>query len=73
MWKWAGHIARTKDNRWTYKITHTQTYGKRKKGKPKARWRDALRKLLKNNLYSQIAADRAEWARLGKAFALDRA
>ena len=73
MWKWAGHIARMKDNRWTYKVTHNQVYGKRKQGKPKARWRDALRTLLRNNLYSQIAADRAKWARLGEAFALDRA
>jgi len=56
-----------------YKITHNQVYGKRKKGKPKARWRDAFGKLLKNNLYSQIAADQAEWARLGEVFALNRA
>ena len=73
IWKWAGHIARLTDNRWTYKVTHNQLYGKRKKGKPKARWRDNFGKMLKNSFYSQIAPDRAEWARLGEAFALNRA
>ena len=38
-WKWAGHIARIKDNRWTKRCTEWQPRrGKRSRGRPSRRW-----------------------------------
>ena len=39
-WKWAGHIARMKDNRWTIRSTEWQIKGVRSVGRPKRRWRE---------------------------------
>ena len=37
-WKWAGHVARMKDNRWIVRCTELQVRdGKRYKGRPKRR------------------------------------
>ena len=37
-WKWAGHVARMKDNRWTIRCTEWQVRdGKRSRGRPKRR------------------------------------
>ena len=41
-WKWAGHIARVKDNRWTIRVTEWQIKGVRSVGRPKCRWRDDI-------------------------------
>ena len=41
MWKWAGHIARMKDNRWTKRCTEWQPRReKRSRGRPSRRWQD---------------------------------
>ena len=34
-WKWTGHIARMKDNRWTIRSTEWKTVGVRSAGRPK--------------------------------------
>ena len=39
-WKWAGHMARMKDNRWTIRSTEWQIKGVRSVGRPKRHWRD---------------------------------
>ena len=41
-WKWAGHIARMKDNRWTIRSTEWQIEGVKSAGRPKCRWRDDI-------------------------------
>ena len=42
-WKWAGHIARLKDNRWTRRCTEWQPRrGKRSRGRPNRRWQDDI-------------------------------
>ena len=41
-WKWAGHITRMKDNRWTIRSTEWQTKGVRSNGGPKRHWRDNI-------------------------------
>ena len=38
-WKWAGHIARTKDNRWNIRSSEWQTESVRSAGRPKRCWR----------------------------------
>ena len=42
-WRWAGHIARMKDNRWTKPCTEWQPRrGKRSRGRPSRRWEDDM-------------------------------
>ena len=41
-WKLAGHIARIKDNRWTFRSTECQIKGVRSVERPKYRWRDDI-------------------------------
>ena len=42
-WKWAGHIARMKDNRWTKRCTEWRPRrGKRSRGRPSRRWQDNI-------------------------------
>ena len=42
-WKWAGHIPRIKDNRWTKRCTEWQPRrGKRSRGRPSRRWQDDI-------------------------------
>ena len=42
-WRWAGHIARMKDNRWTKRCTDWQPRrGKRSRGRPSRRWQDDI-------------------------------
>ena len=46
-WKWAGHVARMTDNRWTIRTTEWQPRsGKRSRGRPRKRWRDDILKLV---------------------------
>ena len=41
-WKWAGHVTRMKDNRWTIRSTEWQIKGVRSVGRPKHHWRDDI-------------------------------
>ena len=42
-WKWAGHIARLEDNRWTKRCTEWQPRRrKRSRGRPSRRWQDDI-------------------------------
>ena len=42
-WRWAGHLMRRDDNRWTRRVTEWQPRnGKRTRGRQKRRWRDDL-------------------------------
>ena len=42
-WRWAVHIARMKDNRWTKLCTEWQPRrGKRSRGRPRRRWQDDI-------------------------------
>ena len=55
-WKWAGHIARMKDSRWTIRSTEWQTEGVRLDGRPKRHWRDDI-----------VGQQGAVWMRIAKA------
>ena len=56
-WRWAGHIARMKDNRWTKRCTEWQPRrGKRSRGRPSRRWQDDTRK--KGTTWNRKATDR---------------
>ena len=65
-WKWAGHIARMKNNRWTIRSTEWQTEGVRSGGRPKRRWRDDIAGQ-QGAVWMRIAKDRERWKTLGRA------
>ena len=57
-WKWAGHIARLKDNRWTRRCTEWQPRrGKRSRGRPSRRWQDDITEK-EGNTWIRKATDR---------------
>ncbi|XGW22350.1 hypothetical protein V3C99_004961 [Haemonchus contortus] len=61
--RWAGHVARLNDNRWTSRVTNWYPRGvKRPRGRPLARWSDPFRKLF-GQRWQQVARNRNEWHR----------
>ena len=67
-WRWAGHVARMNDNRWTKRITDWCPYNdKGSKKRPDTRWRDEIEKNA-GKTCQRIAQDRQLWEELGKAY-----
>lgn len=67
-WQWAGHIARTADDRWTKIVTEwIPLQGKRKQGRPSTRWEDDIRKFL-GVTWMREANNRIKWCQQGEAF-----
>lgn len=67
-WKWAGHVARLKDDRWAYKTTIWRgPIGKRGRGRPCTRWEDDIIKTAGFN-WKQTALDREKWLYLEEAY-----
>lgn len=57
-WRWAGHVARMKDNRWTKRLMEWKPRtGKRRGGRQKRRWRDDITSYMD----TRAAADRKTW------------
>ncbi|GFN91465.1 endonuclease-reverse transcriptase [Plakobranchus ocellatus] len=60
-WRWAGHIAREKDKRWTKRCTEWQPRsGRRDRGRPETRWMDDIRSAGGPQWQSK-AHDRRKW------------
>ena len=69
-WRWAGHLARRYDNRWTCKTTNwTPRNQTRKRGRQNRRWRDELR-TYNGIAWQQTAQDRVKWKIGEEAFLL---
>ena len=69
-WKWAGHVARMSDNRWTTRCTEWQVRdGKRSRGRPKRRWRDDIHQW-QGATWSRTAKDRQRWRDLAEGYFL---
>ena len=67
-WKWAGHVARIKDNRWTVRCTEWQVRnGKRSRGRPRRRWRDDIQQW-QGATWTRVAKDRQQWKRLEEGY-----
>lgn len=67
-WKWAGHVARMADKRWTNQITTWPgPRGKRKDGRPYMRWSDDIAKIA-GPKWTLTAQDRSNWLSLEEAF-----
>ena len=68
-WRWAGHVARRRDNRWTIRATDWRPRnGRRNRGHPLKRWRDDIVDHLAENigkseavLWKRLAQDREDW------------
>lgn len=59
--RWAGHIARLSDNRWTARVTDWYPRGvKRPLGRPPTRWSDPLTKIF-GQKWRTVARDRTQW------------
>ncbi|XP_072051533.1 uncharacterized protein [Amphiura filiformis] len=60
-WRWAGHLARSNDNRWTKRLTEWQPRtGRRRRGRQKRRWRDDITSYI-GTTWARIAQDRETW------------
>ena len=60
--RWAGHLARRTDDRWTRTVTEWIPLDiKRPLGRPATRWRDSLRQDLGQD-WMRLAQDRQSWA-----------
>ena len=69
-WKWAGHIARMKDNRWTKCCTEWQPRrGKRSRGSPSRRWQDDIREK-EGTTWIRKATDRQQWKTVMEGYIL---
>ena len=67
-WRWAGHVARMNDNRWTKRITDWHPYNeKRSRKRPDTRWKDEIERFA-GVAWQRLAQDRQLWKKLGKAF-----
>jgi hypothetical protein len=67
-WRWAGHLARRSDDRWSAKLTFWKpNTGKRKRGRPKERWSEELRRTA-GKRWKWKAKDRDKWREMGEAF-----
>lgn len=67
-WKWAGHIQRVPDERWSKTVTNWYPiHKKRKPGRPHKRWSDDLVKVA-GRTWSRAARDRGRWKELEEAF-----
>ena len=69
-WKWAGHIARLKDNRWTKRCTEWQPRrGKRSRGWPSRRWQDDITEK-EGTTWIRKATDKRQWKTLMEGYIL---
>ena len=70
-WRWAGHVARRTDGRWTTWMLDWQPVGGfRAPGRPMARWEDVLVSFMQGRGRSgQLAQDRDCWSALEDEFA----
>ena len=60
-WRWAGHVARRNDNRWTKRLLEWQPrIGKRRRGRQKRRWRDDITSYI-GTTWARVAVDRKVW------------
>ena len=60
-WRWAGHLMRRDDNRWTKRMTEWQPRcGKRGRGRQKLRGRDDITSYA-STTWTRLAQDRKQW------------
>ena len=71
-WRWAGHIERMKDNRWTERCTEWQPRREKiSRGRPSRRWQDD-RTRKGGTTWNRKATDRGQWKTLIEGYTLQR-
>ena len=69
-WRWAGHIARMKDNRWTKRCTEWQPRtGKRSRGRSGRRWKEDITRK-EGTTWNRKVTDRRQWKTLMEGYTL---
>ena len=69
-WRWARHLARMKDNRWTKRCTEWQPRRrKRLRGQPCRRWQDDITRK-EGTTWIRKAIDRGQWKTLMEGYVL---
>ncbi|GFO17118.1 endonuclease-reverse transcriptase [Plakobranchus ocellatus] len=69
-WRWAGHIAREKDNKWIQRYAEWQPRsGRREGGRPEARWMDYTKKVT-GPQWERKAQDRRKWKTSAEGYIL---
>ena len=74
--RWAGHVARREDGKWTKALLEWTVEGCRSHGRPVTRWSDSLNKFFSklagrrvgNAYWMHVAKDRDEWIKLEKEY-----
>lgn len=67
-WRWAGHISRYSDNRWTLQATKWKgPAGKRRVGRPNRRWADDIVQIAGKD-WMTLGKNREAWNKLEEAF-----
>ena len=69
-WRWAGHVARRTDGRWTtWMLDWQPPGGRRAPGRPVARWEDAIVSFMQGRgRWAAVAQDRDCWSGLEDEF-----
>jgi hypothetical protein len=63
-WRWAGHVARMSDDRWTVKsLLWSPENGERRVGRPKRRWTDAI-----DDFCHDFDVESGSWVLLGQSW-----
>lgn len=71
-WKWAGHLARATDGRWSERIVHWYPRdATRTRGRQKKRWKDDIVEVA-GVTWTRLAQDRKAWACKEEAFTRSR-
>ena len=75
-WRWAGHVMRRVDGRWSRKVLERMPEaGCRKVGRPVKRWADSILEYLREGgceSWAEQAADRDTWEKMCPGFAARR-
>ncbi|KAG7297047.1 hypothetical protein JYU34_019980 [Plutella xylostella] len=67
-WKWAGHIARATDGRWSERVLHwLPRDGRRPVGRPKQRWCDDIVEVA-GHTWTRTAQERKTWKYMEEAY-----
>jgi hypothetical protein len=75
-WRWAGHVMRRTDGRWSRKVLEwIPEAGRRRVGHPVKRWEDCIQAYLREagfESWAEKAADRDAWEKMRHGFAARR-
>ena len=66
-WRWAGHIGRMSDNRWTYKCTFWDLQTPRRQGRPRAEWETDIVKYAGSD-WRESSQDRQLWKVMAEGY-----